>query len=84
MNLTPTEIDRLIIFNAAEFARRHQKLGIRLSRPEAVALIADEMLLAARRNMPYVDIVDMAGRLLTTDDVEPGVGGDDRSYFGRR
>jgi urease subunit gamma/beta len=74
MNLTPTEIDRLIIFNAAEFARRHQKLGIRLSRPEAVALIADEMLLAARRNMPYVDIVDMAGRLLTTDDVEPGVG----------
>jgi urease subunit gamma/beta len=66
MNLTPTEIDRLIIFNAAEFARRHQRLGIRLSRPEAVALIADEMLLAARRNMPYVDIVDMASRLLTT------------------
>src|ERR1035441_3539967 len=32
------------------------------------------MVLAARRNMPYVDIVDMAGRLLTTDDVEPGVG----------
>ena len=74
MNLTPTEIDRLIIFNAAEFARRNQRLGIRLSRPEAIALIADEMLLAARRNMPYVDIVDMAGRLLTTDDVEPGVG----------
>jgi len=42
MNLTPTEIDRLIIFNAAEFARRNQRLGIRLSRPEAIALIADE------------------------------------------
>src|SRR6202020_2103149 len=59
---------------AAEFARRNRSPGIPLSRPEAVPVIADEMLLAARRNMPYVDIVDMAGRLLTTDDVEPGVG----------
>ena len=33
MNLTPTEIDRLIIFNAAEFARRNQRLGIRFVVP---------------------------------------------------
>lgn len=73
MNLTPTEAERLLIFSAAEFARRNRRLGIRLSHPEAVALIADEMLLAARREMPYADIVDMASRLLTTDDVLPGV-----------
>lgn len=73
MNLTPTELERLTIFQAAEFARRHRSLGIRLSHPEAVALIADEMLLAARKDMPYAEIVDMAGRLLTTDDVQPGV-----------
>ncbi|WP_181702437.1 urease subunit beta [Chthonobacter albigriseus] len=73
MNLTPTELERLTIFTAAEFARRHKALGIRLSHPEAVALIADEMLLAARRDVPYTDIVEMAGKLLTTDDVEPGV-----------
>ncbi|MFT3803761.1 MAG: urease subunit beta [Burkholderiaceae bacterium] len=73
MNLTPTEIERLTLFNAAEFARRHRRLGIRLSHPEAVALISDEMLLAARRGLAYADIVEMAGRLLTTDDVEPGV-----------
>ena len=73
MNLTPTEQERLTIFQAAEFARRHKALGVKLSHPEAVALIADEMLLAARRDMPYADIVDMAGRLLTTDDVLPGV-----------
>ena len=30
-------------------------------------------LLAARRDLPYAEIRDMAGRLLTTDDVEPGV-----------
>lgn len=73
MNLTPTELDRLTIFTAAEMARRNKALGIRLSHPEAVALITDEVMLAARRDMPYAEIRDMASRLLTTDDVEPGV-----------
>lgn len=73
MNLTPTELDRLTIFTAAEMARRNRKLGIRLSHPEAVALITDEVMLAARSDMPYDEIRDMASRLLTTDDVEPGV-----------
>jgi urease subunit gamma/beta len=73
VNLTPTEMDRLTIFTAAEMARRNKQLGIRLSHPEAVALITDEVMLAARRDMPYAQIRDMASRLLTTDDVEPGV-----------
>ena len=73
MNLTPTEMERLWIFSAAEFARRHRARGIRLSHPEAVALIADEMLLAARADQEYAAIVDMAGSLLTTDDVMAGV-----------
>lgn len=37
MNLTPTEMDRLTMFTAAELARRHRAQGIRLSHPEAVA-----------------------------------------------
>lgn len=73
MNLTPTELERLTIFNAAQFARRNRAEGVRLSHPEAVALIADEMLLMARKGIAYEDIVDRAGRLLTTDDVLPGV-----------
>lgn len=73
MNLTPTELERLTIFQAAELARRHRSQAIRLSHPEAVALIADEMLTAARRDEAYDAIVDMAGRLLTSDDVMPGV-----------
>ena len=73
MNLTPTEMDRLTIFTAAELARRYRSLGIKLSHPEAVALICDEVLTAARRDMAYEDIRDLAGRVLTTDDVQPGV-----------
>ena len=73
MNLSPTEMDRLVIFNAAEMARRNRSHGIRLSHPEAVALITDEVMLAARRDQAYEEIRNWACRLLTTDDVEPGV-----------
>lgn len=73
MNLSPTELDRLVIFNAAQMARRNMSLGIRLSHPEAVAYLTDEVMTAARRDMAYAEIRDMATRLLTAEDVEPGV-----------
>jgi urease subunit gamma/beta len=73
MNLSPTEMDRLVVFSAAELARRHKSLGVKLSHPEAVALITDEVMTAARRDIPIEEIRDMAGRLLSTDDVMPGV-----------
>jgi urease subunit gamma/beta len=73
MNLSPTEMDRLVVFTAAEMARRNRALGIRLSHPEAVAFLADEVMVAARRDRAYDEIRDWASRLLTTDDVEPGV-----------
>jgi urease subunit gamma/beta len=73
VNLTPTEIERLVVFNAAEFARRNLREGIRLSHPEAVALLADEVMLAARKNMAYDEVIDRAASLLTANLCEPGV-----------
>ncbi|MDR5700885.1 urease subunit beta [Agromyces aerolatus] len=73
MNLTPTEIDRLILFSAAEFARRNRSLGIRLSHPEAVALLTDEAMTMARQGLTYDEIRDRAHALLTDDDVLSGV-----------
>jgi len=73
MNLTPTELERLTIFHAAELARRYRSKGIRLSQPEAVALICDEVMTAARQDMNHPDLVALAGSLLTTKDVQPGV-----------
>jgi len=43
MMLTPTEQERLTIFAAAELARRHRSLGIKLSHPEAVAYICEKL-----------------------------------------
>lgn len=73
MNLSPTELERLTIFSAAELARRYRSQGIKLSHPETVALITDEVLTASRRGLAHAELVELGGKLLTTDDVEPGV-----------
>jgi urease subunit gamma/beta len=56
MRLTPWEEERLLIFSAAELARRHRAVGIPLNAPEAVALICDAMLEAARAGATYADV----------------------------
>ncbi|CAN5571587.1 urease subunit beta [soil metagenome] len=73
MFLTPTEIERLTVFTAAEMARRNLREGILLSHPEVIALLADEVMLAARKNLPYDQVVDHATSLVTAEHCEPGV-----------
>lgn len=73
MNLTPTETERLTIFTAAELARRYRSEGVKLSLPEATALIADELLLAARKGLDHPALVSFGLTILTHDEVEAGV-----------
>ena len=73
MLLTPTEIERLTIYTAAELARKRRKKGLRLNHPEATALIADEILEGAREGRSVADLISAGAQLLTTDDVMPGV-----------
>jgi urease subunit gamma/beta len=73
MRLIPWEEERLLLFAAAELARRHRSAGLRLNHPEAVALICDAMLEAARAGAGYAE-VEAAGRgALEPEDVLPGV-----------
>ncbi len=75
MRLTAWEEERLLIFTAAELARRHRDAGLALNQPEAVALICDAMLEAARAGADYA-AVELAGRTaVSADDVMPGVAG---------
>ena len=53
MRLLPSEQDRLILFLAAELARRRRGRGLRLSQAEATALIADETMELARDGLAY-------------------------------
>jgi urease subunit gamma/beta len=73
MRLTPTELDRLTVFLAAELARRHRAKGWRLNHPEALALIVDEMHEAARGGASYEAVRAIGASVLTEDDVLEGV-----------
>jgi urease subunit gamma/beta len=73
MRLTPWEEERLLVFTAAELARRHRAAGLALNAPEAIALICDAMFEAARAGATYAE-VEAAGRAaVRPDEVMPGV-----------
>lgn len=75
MRLTAWEEERLLIFTAAELARRHRDRGLQLNAPEAIAIICDEMLDAARAGASYAE-VEAAGRAaVAPHEVLPGVAG---------
>ncbi len=73
MRLTPWEEERLLIFTAAELARRHRSAGLLLNAPEAVALICDAMLEAARAGADYTAIVAAGRAAVAPGDAMPGV-----------
>lgn len=74
MLLTPTEMERLTIFTAAELARKRKGKGLQLNHPEAVAIIVDEILEGAREGRSVADLIAFGSTILSTDDVMPGVG----------
>lgn len=73
MRLTPSEEERLLLFGAAGLARRHREAGIALNAPEAVALICDAMLEAARAGKGYADVEAAGLAAVAPSDVMPGV-----------
>ncbi|MBP5858422.1 urease subunit beta [Marivibrio halodurans] len=73
MLLTPTEMERLTIFTAAEMARRRRAKGLKLNYPEATALICDEILEGAREGRGVADLIGFGSTILSSDDVMPGV-----------
>ena len=83
MRLLPREEDRLLLFLAAELARRRRARGLKLGQAEAVALIGDELCEAARDGLPYgaveargyaalgpADVLDGVPELVTRVEVE--------------
>lgn len=73
MSFTPKEIDRIMVFAAAELARKRRARGLRLNYPEAVALLTDEIFEEARAGRSFAEVVAHAAGLLTRDDVMDGV-----------
>src|SRR5690349_9713854 len=73
MRLLPGEQDRLLLFLAAELARRRRARGLALTQAEAVAVIADEVCEAARDGRAYAEVVAFGYGVLGEADVLEGV-----------
>jgi urease subunit gamma/beta len=73
MRLLPREQDRLLLFLAAELARKRRGRGLALNQAEAVALIADEVCEAARDGRSYAQAEAAGYHALGPGEVADGV-----------
>lgn len=73
MHLTPREQEKLLVFVAAELARKRQKRGLKLNYPEAVAIISAEILEAARDGKSVSDIMVLGAKILRRQDLMDGI-----------
>jgi len=73
MHLTPREQEKLLIFTAAELARRRRERGLKLNHPEAVALITAELLEGIRDGRSVSELMEFGATILRRDDVMEGV-----------
>jgi urease gamma subunit len=73
MRLTPREIDKLLVFTAAEVARRRRARGLKLNYPEAIALITAEVLEGIRDGRSVSELMQFGMTILSRDDVMEGI-----------
>ena len=73
MRLTEREVDKLLIFTAADVARRRRARGLKLNHPEAIAFITAEVLEGIRDGRTVSELMSFGARILTRDDVLEGV-----------
>src|SRR5215217_6066595 len=73
MHLSPREIEKLVLHNAGFLAQKRLARGRRLNHPEAVALIATQVLEFIRDGRPVAELMDLGRRLLGRRQVMAGV-----------
>jgi urease gamma subunit len=73
MAWNPKDTNRLLVFAAAELARKRKARGLKLNHPEAMALLTDEIFEEARAGRSYAEVVAHAQGVLQREDVMEGV-----------
>jgi urease subunit gamma/beta len=74
VELTPSELDRLLIFNVAQLAQSRRARGVKLNKPEAVALISHAVIESARDGASHSKALQAGLTAVTDSDLLPGVG----------
>src|SRR5919204_6967088 len=73
MHLTPQETDKLMLHAAGVLAQKRLARGLRLNYPEAVALIATQLLEFIRDGKSVAELMDLGRQLLGRAEVMDGV-----------
>ena len=73
MHLSPREIDKLMLHQAGFLAQKRLARGIRLNYPEAVALIATQVLEMIRDGKTVAELMDLGRQFLGVNQVMSGV-----------
>jgi urease subunit gamma/beta len=73
MHLTLREQERLMIFTAADVARKRRARGLKLNYPEAMAILTAEILEWARDGKTVAEIMILGANVLGADDVMEGI-----------
>jgi urease subunit gamma len=73
MNLTPKDIDKLLLSMAALLAQQRRARGLRLNYPASVALLSSFVLEGARDGRSVVELMERGRAVLGRDDVMEGV-----------
>ena len=67
--LTPRETEKLVIYQVAELARRRKARGVKLNYAEAIALICEAVMEAARDGRSLAEAASIGKQVLTREDV---------------
>jgi urease subunit gamma len=73
MHLTQREQEKLLVFVAAELARKRQARGLKLNYPEAIAILTAEIMEAARDGRSVAEIMVWGRTILSREQVMEGV-----------
>ncbi|MDQ3837838.1 MAG: urease subunit gamma [Thermoproteota archaeon] len=73
MMLAPREIDKMMIWTAAQIAEGRKKKGVKLNYPETIAYVANFVVEGAREGKGVAELMKSAREILTRNDVMEGV-----------
>ena len=73
MRLAPRDVDKLLLHNAGFLAQKRLARGVRLNYPEAVALLATQLLELIRDGRSVAELMDIGRTILGRHQVMDGV-----------
>lgn len=73
VELTPSEQDRLLLFTAGQLAQSRLNRGLKLNKPEAIAIISNAVIEAARNGASHSEALTAGKLALSENDLLPGI-----------